>query len=95
MSFFLLPGGHIDAERWLDLNPTETGPVSAGYQTTAGLSGQVMTAPAQAIPGFAWPTPNDAWYVVQARMDADGDGECAYYLASSLNGELFVSNDGE
>ena len=88
-------GTHPDNARWLTLNPTAPGPVRFGYQTSAGLPGQTMTAPAETVPGLSWPTPNEPWYVIQAVADADADGEVAFYLAYSINGEVYREHEGE
>jgi type II secretory pathway pseudopilin PulG len=88
-------GSHPDNARWLALNPTAPGPTRFGYQTTAGLPGDPMTAPAITVPGLTWPTPNEPWYVIQAVADADADGEVAFFLASSINGEVYHEHLGE
>ncbi len=54
-----------------------------------------MTAPAISVTGLTWPTNNEPWYVIQALGDIDDDGSVSYFLASSLNGELFSQNDTE
>jgi prepilin-type N-terminal cleavage/methylation domain-containing protein len=95
---FFSPSGdsaHEDNERWIALNPTTTGPVQFGYQVRAGLPGQTMTAPIVSVPSLTWPTPVDPWYVIQSLGDTDGDGEMAFTLASSINGEVYTHNDGE
>lgn len=92
------PGGgsaHPDRSRWLDLSPTVAGPVRFGYHTTAGLAGDAMTAPLVAVSDFTWSTPTEPWFVIQAIADADEDGVLSFHLASSLNGELYVQNEGE
>lgn len=96
-SFFPAAGdsSHDDSGRWIALGPTVTGPVQFGYQVTAGLPGATMTAPIVAVSGLTWPTAVDPWYVIQCIGDTDGDGENAFTLASSLNGEVYTQNDGE
>lgn len=95
-TFFQSTGdGHADNGRWLTLNPTLAGPVMFGYQTRAGLPGEVMTEPAVGVAGLDWPEPVEPWYVIQAIADADGDKVTAYYLASSINGEVYRQNEGE
>lgn len=95
MAFYLPDGAHPDGERWVSLNPTVGGPVQFGYMTRSGLAGETMTEPAVAVPELVWPATTDAWYVIQAVADADGDGDFAYYLASSVNGEVYRANEGE
>jgi prepilin-type N-terminal cleavage/methylation domain-containing protein len=95
---FHYPAGvaaHGDNDRWLLLNPTSNGPVRFGYRTNAGLPGTDMTTPAVGVAGFAWESNQEPWYVIQALGDADADGETSFFMASSLNPELLVINDGE
>lgn len=95
---FYLPAAdesHGDNTRWWQLKPTAPGPVHFGYQTNAGLPGATMTAPAVAVAGLTWPATNEPWYVIQCLADADGNGQIAYYLASSINNEVYRMNDGE
>jgi prepilin-type N-terminal cleavage/methylation domain-containing protein len=87
---------HPDNARWLSLHPTVPGPIQFGYQVRAGMPGGVMTAPKVAVTGgLTWPTPGEPWYVIQALADTDADGKMAFYLASSLNGEVYAQDDGE
>ncbi len=96
-TFFGPPGdgAHADNDNWLTLNPTVAGPVMFGYRTSAGMPGEAMTEPAQAVTGLVWPGTTEPWYVIQAIGDADGDGLTAFYLASSINGEVYRHNEGE
>jgi prepilin-type N-terminal cleavage/methylation domain-containing protein len=89
--------GHSDFPSWSNLNPTVPGPVEFGYLTKAGPPGVAMTGlpTGVSMPGFTWPTPTQHWYVVQAICDADGDGTPAFFMASSLNGEVYRQNEGE
>ncbi len=86
--------GHVDRPRWRLLNPTTQGPVQFGYKVTAGNAFDPMT-----VPGSTgkpnWPAPNEPWYVVQARADADGDGIVAFYVATSLATEVYREQEGE
>lgn len=88
-------GGHEDNARWLELNPNVAGPVLAGYQTNAGLPGEAMTEPAIAVESLQWPETTEPWYVIQAVADANADGKVAFFLASSLNGEVYRSSEFE
>lgn len=93
---FFGTGSHADDARWKLLSPTVPGPVEFGYQVRAGMPGQAMTAPAITIPsGFAWGTPTEHWYVIQAKGDADRDGTAAFFMASSLKADIFRQNEGE
>jgi prepilin-type N-terminal cleavage/methylation domain-containing protein len=88
---------HVDRVAWMRLNPTITGPTEFGYLTNAGGPGDPMTPPASGInvPGLNWPTPTEHWYVIQAIADLDHDGVPAFFMASSLKGEVFRHNEGE
>ncbi len=88
-------GGHADNARWLELNPTVSGPVLAGYRTNAGLPGEAMTEPARSVESLQWPDATEPWYVIQAIADTNGDGSVAFFLASSLNGEVYRSGEYE
>ncbi len=35
------------------------------------------------------------WYVIQASGDVNGNGISAKYVASNLNSELLIENEGE
>jgi prepilin-type N-terminal cleavage/methylation domain-containing protein len=95
-SFYDAPGsGHSDNPNWRIFNPTVPGPVRCGYLVNAGVAGQAMTAPATTEISNGWPTPGEPWFVLQAKCDLDGDGEPSYYLASSINTEVYIHNDGE
>jgi hypothetical protein len=88
---------HDDAALWRVLNPTVTGPVEFGYMVNAGLPSGSMTTPAETVAGLTWPAANehDHWYVIQAKADMDGDGDVAYFLASSLKADVYRQNEGE
>lgn len=86
---------HPDNGRWVELLPTTPGPVRFGYLTNAGLPGEAMTEPVYDVPGLEWPATNEPWYVIQGVSDLDEDGVLGYYVASSLNGEVFRQNEGE
>jgi prepilin-type N-terminal cleavage/methylation domain-containing protein len=86
---------HPDNARWVELLPTTSGPVRFGYLVNAGLPGAAMTATAYDVEGLEWPPANEPWYVIQAVSDLDEDGVLGYYVASSLNGEVFREREGE
>lgn len=88
---------HSDHGNWVLLNPTLSGPVEFGYMTNAGGPGPgvTMTAPAVTVPGLSWPTPTEHWYVIQAVADIDHDGTAAFFVASSIKGEVYRQNEGE
>jgi prepilin-type N-terminal cleavage/methylation domain-containing protein len=89
--------GGNDYANWQLLNPTVTGPVQAGYAVKAGPPFTQMAAPSTKSKP-TWPAAADQhepWYVIQAAADTDGDGERAWFVAGSLNGEVYVENEGE
>ncbi|MEN9578770.1 MAG: hypothetical protein RJA70_1779 [Pseudomonadota bacterium] len=86
---------HGDNPRWWQLKPTVSGAVYFGYQTNAGVPGSPMTAPLVAVDGLTWPATTEPWYVIQCIADADGNGQIGYYLASSVNNEVYRMNEGE
>jgi prepilin-type N-terminal cleavage/methylation domain-containing protein len=86
---------HPDNSRWVELLPTTPGPVRFGYLVNAGLPGGTMTSPAYDVPGLDWPAVNEPWFVIQAVSDLDEDGVLGYFVASSLNGEVFRQHEGE
>jgi hypothetical protein len=86
-------GKHADQERWFQLRPTVSGGVRFGYLVNAGHSGEAMTVPSVPGTSVTWPTPPDNWFVIQAIGDTDGDGDCVYYRASSLSGEVSVQDN--
>lgn len=86
-----------DYAKWMLLNPTVSGPVQFCYTTKAGQPFTAMAAPAT-VQQPAWPTANNQttpWYVIQAMGDTDEDGLKSYYVAASINGEIFKENEGE
>lgn len=93
--FFYEPGSgvQIDQESWLALRPTVSGGVRFGYLVNAGFAGDTMTAPNSPVPSVTWPTPTDNWYVIQAIGDTNGNGRCVSYLASSLTGDVSVTDN--
>jgi prepilin-type N-terminal cleavage/methylation domain-containing protein len=93
-----LPMPNTDDCRWKLLNPTGVGGTEFGFQLTAGAAGTTMTAPdtlARPTGWTTWPANGDAWFVVQAIADADGDGVYAKFLASSIRGDVYRENEGE
>lgn len=88
-----VPKSHKNLAAWSRLGANVTQPVLFRYLVHAGG------------PGEAWPTfptgapkldtPSEPWYAIQARADADEDGTYCNVIATSLNGELFIQNEGE
>ena len=88
---------HADAARWDRLNVTTIGQVMCVYTTVAGGVG---TSPDNEALGAFTGLPTfgnmkEQWYLIHAKADVDGDGKAALYLATNLNGEVYVENDGE
>jgi len=87
---------HTDAAGWRRLNVTNPGAVKCVYATVAGNAG---TSPngedftALTLPTFG--VQNEPWYLIHAKADLDGDSKFSYFLASSLNGEVYVKDQGE
>ena len=90
-----LQPSHSDFACWQQLGVSVDGPVRFTYAVVAGPAG--VSPPA--IPGLArqpaWPTPTDAWYVVTAVGDLDGDGDRSILVGSSFDSNVHVENDGE
>ncbi len=90
--------GHADVANWRRLNVPSLGQVRCVYATVAG---NVGTSPdSEALDGFTGPVPTfgnptQPWYLIRASCDLDGDGDDSRYLATSLNGEIYVENEGE
>jgi len=79
--------------RWRLLDPPVTGPVQFGYSVVAGSVGQNMPVPnTRSTP--TWPAATEPWYVIEAKGDVDGDGIATMVVASSLNGEVYIENEG-
>jgi prepilin-type N-terminal cleavage/methylation domain-containing protein len=80
---------------WQRLGVSYTHPVQFGYIVNAGLAGTNHTVPQTASnPGWTNPA-TEAWYVIQAKANADGDTTFAYFVASSYNSEIYSENEGE
>ncbi|HEX4476009.1 MAG TPA: prepilin-type N-terminal cleavage/methylation domain-containing protein [Polyangiaceae bacterium] len=95
-NFFTTAGGHVDDASWKALNPVAPGPVEFGYLVNAGFPSQPMTTPAITPTGWTgWIQPTENWYVIQAVADVDHDGIPAYFLASSVKGDIYRQNEGE
>lgn len=85
---------------WWQLRPTTSSPVQFGYAVKAGPASSTTRIPLPpdiaALPTApTMPMPNDSWYVVEAIADNDMDGVCCIVAGTSLNGEVYVHNEGE
>lgn len=90
--------GPLD-RKWRLLDPpvASNQPVQFGYLVVAGPPGMAMPAPHTASKP-AWPDAGnmaDPWYVIEAKGNVDGDEVATFVVASSLNGEVYVENEGE
>jgi prepilin-type N-terminal cleavage/methylation domain-containing protein len=80
---------------WRALAPSVNRSVLFGYLVNAGDVGTSVPQLQLATP-HAFPSPMIlGWYTIQARGDVNGNGVFAQYAASSMNGELFIENEGE
>jgi len=94
---FFKPSADTDPTNrlWWMLNPTSSGLVQFGYAVVAGPSGVAMTQPTGLDMTTNWPMPTDSWYVIQAAADNDGDHVYCVVIGTSINGEVYVENEGE
>lgn len=87
---------HDDAPNWRKLNVTNPGRVQCAYTTVAGNAGtdpNVAGFTAITLPDFE--IQNEPWYLIHAKADLDGDSRFSYFMATSMNGEVYVKDQGE
>lgn len=89
------PACNGGARTWRELPVNPDGPVAFGYRTTAGLAGTAPPAVNYNGTAMAWGTPRQDWYVIEGRMDWDGDGEFVRVIGSSFNNIVLTENDGD
>ena len=94
---FFRPAANTDPtnRHWWMLNPSTSGPVQFGYAVVAGSPGVAMTQPAGLAVTPNWPMPTDSWYVIQATANNNNDSVYCVVVGTSLNGEVYVENEGE
>jgi type IV pilus assembly protein PilA len=85
---------HADWASWQQLAISRPDGTRFGFLVHAGNPGTALPVP-QTADKPTWPTPTDAWFVIQAAGDQDNDGTYTRLLAASFNAELIVENDGE
>ena len=83
-----------DHDKWRLLNATAPGPVQFGYAVKADVAG-TTPPPLETKSQPAWKPSNEPWYLIQAKANADGDDDYAYFAASSYSGEIYIENEGE
>jgi type IV pilus assembly protein PilA len=83
---------HGDYGKWMQLNVATDSPTYFGFLVISGAAGVALPATSAAI---AWPMPTEPWYLVQAQSDMDADTVKGLFLASSMNGEIYVEREGE
>jgi prepilin-type N-terminal cleavage/methylation domain-containing protein len=87
--------GHVDAARWQQLGVSRTDGTQFGFRTYAGRPGPIpVTLDTVETVEFAEAT--DDWYVIEAAGDLNPSTPVlSRYVASSLNSELYIENEGE
>lgn len=94
-SFTMADGAHVDAIRWKQLGVSRTDGTQFGFRAYAGLPGPIAV-PLDTVEAIALPDATDDWYVIEAAGDLTKSSPAlSRYVASSINGELFVENEGE
>jgi len=97
-SFMQAAASHADGLQWIWLNPTSNPAVYGAFQTRAGMAGTAMMSPLVGGSGITWPVAadtKDAWYVIQGITDMDMDGHYGFFVASSLNGDVYRQDEHE
>jgi type IV pilus assembly protein PilA len=86
---------HPDQACWRMLNVVTDSPTRYGFAVVAGGPGTVMPAP-NTVQKPTWPNPTtEPWYVIQAKGDNDGDTSPAWFVTSSVNGQIYSENPDE
>jgi prepilin-type N-terminal cleavage/methylation domain-containing protein len=85
---------HADYANWRQLGARADSGVYYGYLTSAGVAG--ATIPALHVANKpTWPTPNEPWYIIEAKGDVDGNGVYSWAAGSSFTGEIYLEGEGE
>lgn len=89
-------GGDAMSNDWYRLAPDVRQPVEFQFRADAG-NPNPDPQPLLATTAIGLPpvTPNEQWYIVQARADADGDSVFAYIAAASWTPQVVTVEDGE
>jgi hypothetical protein len=80
---------------WKPLSPTVDRPVGFGYRVNTGLPGAELPTVSTEKKFASGAAGTEPWYVIQAQADADSDGVFCRVVASSLNPDVLIENDGE
>jgi type IV pilus assembly protein PilA len=89
--------GHGDYQCWRTLNVVTDGPVRFGYAVIAGNPGQMPATITTTNPNITFPanTSDNPWYVIQAKGDRDNNSIFAYFVGTSMTGEIFRQSESE
>ncbi len=89
-------GGDSRSDDWYRLNPDIRQRVEFQFRADAGNPDEDPT-PNMATAAITLPpvAPNEPWYLIQARADADGDTTFSYVAAASWTPKVVTINDGE
>jgi len=89
-------GGDARSNDWYRLGPDIRQPVEFQFRANAG-SPNPDPAPTLATAAIGLPpvTPNEQWYIVEGRANADGDSVFAYVAAASWYPHVATADDGE
>jgi prepilin-type N-terminal cleavage/methylation domain-containing protein len=69
-------------------------PTQFGFAVNAGVPGAAYpTLRTQEKPVLPNPS-TEPWYVIQVKGDVDGDGTPMFGIATNLNGQVFLENEG-
>jgi prepilin-type N-terminal cleavage/methylation domain-containing protein len=97
-AFYMAARGAGDArsDDWYRLGPDVRQPVEFSFRADAGDPGaDPGTDLATALITLPAVSPNEPWYLIQARADADGDSVFCYVAAASWSPEVVSVDDGE
>jgi prepilin-type N-terminal cleavage/methylation domain-containing protein len=87
--------GHADGERWKQLGVSRTDGTQFGFRVFAGGPGTIEVE-LGTVETVSFPVADDQWYVIQAAGDIDPSSPAlSLYVASSLDSELYIENEGE
>ena len=94
-AFTMADGAHVDAARWKQLGVSRTDGTQFGFRTYAGPPGPINVQ-LNTIGTVTLPDATDDWFVIEAGGNlTQSSAALSLWVASSLNGELYVENEGE